>query len=291
VSRVFPPLLPLLPLLLWALVPLIQRPLDARLGPLQVADETLYLWSGAQVRRVAPGLENLLADVYWLRTVQYFGGQRAFAGGRGYPLLGPLVDITVTLDPQMEVAYRYGAIFLSEPLPLGAGRPRDGIALLEKGVAAQPDNWRLRQDLGFYHFLFLHDARRASEILDEAANLSGAPFWLRTLAADVLSKSGDRSTSRRIWQRLYEQAEELALRNNAWVQIAFLDTLDEADRLAGLAREFADRTGRRPGSLDELVSAGLLSRRPADIAGVPFEYDPQTGEVAIGRDSPLRRPQ
>jgi hypothetical protein len=280
-----------LPLLLLALVPFVQRQVDARLADSRTGDETLYLWSGAQVRRLAPGLENLMADVYWLRTVQYFGGQSAFEAGRGFPLLGPLIDITVTLDPKMEIAYRYGAIFLSEKPPYGTGRPQDGIALLERGVAALPQDWHLRQDLGFYHFLFLHDARKASEILEEAAKIPGAPFWLRTLAAEVLFKSGDRSTSRRIWQQLYAQSEEGAIRNNAWVQLAILDALDEADRLAGLAREFATTRGRKPKSLDELVSAGLLARRPVDSAGVPFEYDPETGGVRIGRGSPLQRPQ
>lgn len=279
-----------LPLLLLALVPLVQRQVDARLGDFRTRDETLYLWSGAQVRRLAPGLENLMADVYWLRTVQYFGGQAAFEAGRGYPLLGPLIDITVTLDPRMEIAYRYGAIFLSEKPPFGAGRPQDGIALLERGVAVQPDNWHLRQDLGFYHFLFLHDARKASEVLEQASKIPGAPFWLRTLAAEVLFKSGDRSTARRIWEQLYAQSDG-AIRANAWVQLAILDALDEADRLAALARVFTARRGRKPRSLDELVSEGLLSRRPVDIGGVPFEYDPRTGEVTIGQGSTLRRPR
>ena len=280
-----------LPLLLLALVPFVQKRVDASRGAFGGGDETLYLWSGAQVRRLAPGLQGLLADVYWLRTVQYYGSQKAFEGGSAYPLLAPLIDITVTLDPRMEIAYRYGAIFLSERPPHGAGRPEDGIALLERGAAAQPENWRLRQDLGFYTFLFLHDARKASQILEEAAELPGAPVWLRTLAADVVFRGGDRATSRRMWQELQAQAEDVAMRNNAWAQLAVLDALDEADRLRVLVQKFAERTGRRPASLGELVTAGLLSRPPVDIFKVPFAYDPDTGEVAIGPSSPLQRPR
>lgn len=285
-------LLRLLPLLgLLALVPFAQRGVDASRRAKGVGDETLYLWSGAQVRRLAPGLESLMADVYWLRTVQYYGSQRAFEGGRGYPLLGPLIDITVTLDPRMEIAYRYGAIFLSELPPHGAGRPEDGVALLERGVAAQPENWRLRQDLGFYTFLFLHDAKKASRILDEAARLPGAPFWLRTLAADVLFRGGDRATSRRIWQELMAQAEDVAIRNNAWAQLAVLDALDETDRLEGLVREHARRTGRRAASLAELVKTGMLPAPPVDLFKVPFAYDPATGDVSVAPGSPLYRPR
>ena len=82
-------------------VPFIQNAVDARRGRYQAQEEVLYLWSGQHVRRLVPGLEDLFADIYWLRTVQYFGGQRAFAEGKRFDLLGPLVDITTTLDPRL----------------------------------------------------------------------------------------------------------------------------------------------------------------------------------------------
>jgi hypothetical protein len=275
--------------ILLGLVAVVQREVDRERDGLGARDGIVYLWSGEQVRRFTPGLEALMADVYWLRTVQYVGGQRAFAGGRTYERLAPLIDITVSLDPRMEIAYRYGAIFLSEPSPHGAGRPRDGIALLERGIEVMPGNWRLRQDLGFYHFLFLRDAQKASEILLEASQLPGAPVWLRTLAADTLVRGGERRAARHIWQAIYSQAQG-AIKDNAQTQLWVLDALDEADRLTALVRRFEATTHRRPRSLDELVGAGLLPRRPADAFGVPFEYDAATGEVAVSRRSSLWRP-
>ena len=100
---------------------------DARRGRVPGPGGGLYLWSGQHVRRLVPGLRDLLADIYWLRTVQYFGGQRAFAKDKQFELLEPLTDITTTLDPRMEIAYRYGAIFLAEPHPVGAGEPRKAV--------------------------------------------------------------------------------------------------------------------------------------------------------------------
>ena len=49
-----------------------------------------------------------------------------------------MLDLTTTLDPLFNVAYRFGAIFLAEPYPGGAGRPDLAIALLEKGLQARP---------------------------------------------------------------------------------------------------------------------------------------------------------
>jgi hypothetical protein len=274
---------PLLALVVW-----LQAGLDERVAALRAAREHLYLWPGQHVRRLFPGFEGVAADLYWLRAVQYFGGQRAFTRDGQMPLLGPLLDIAVTLDPRMEVAYRYGATFLAEPQPLGAGRPRDAVALLERGARAMPGNWRLRQDLGFFLFLYLHDAHRASEVLLEASRLPGAAFWLRNMAADVVARGGDRKTARQMWKQIHDQSEG-TVKATAQVNLDVLDALDQADRLSGLVETFARQTGRRPRSLDELRAGGMLPGRPVDSTGTPFEYDPETGRVHVSQRSMLYR--
>lgn len=278
-------------LLLVPLVLLSQSRIDARIGTFRAQEEVLYLWSGEQVRSLFPGFEGLAADVYWLRTVQYFGGERVFSPERRFELLRPLIDITTTLDPRLEVAYRYGAIFLSEPPPNGAGRPDEGIEMLEKGVRSLPESWRLRQDLGFFHFLYQGDAHRAAAVLEEAAELPGAAFWLRMLAADLLRRGGDRQSSREMWQRMYEQAEEGIIRNNARMQLEILESRDVADRLTALVAEFEGRFGRRPEGLRELQTAGMRTGPLVDLRGVPFSYDVSRGRVSISRESPMWRPE
>jgi hypothetical protein len=278
-------------LVLAPFVPWSQSQIDRRAGKTRAQEEVLYLWSGDQVRALYPGFEGLAADVYWLRTVQYFGGQRLFSQEKDFALLRPLVEITTTLDPRLEIAYRYGAVFLSEPPPTGAGRPREGIEVLEKGVRNLPLSWRLRQHLGFFHYLYLGDAQRAAAILEEAAELPGAAFWLRTLAADLLARGGDRASSRKMWQRMHDQEDEGILRENARLQLAIIDSLDLADHVAGLVDEFEQRFGRRPGRLHELQRAGLWGGPLTDLKGVPFSYDVSTGQVSISRESQLWRPR
>jgi hypothetical protein len=272
------------------LVHLSQERIDRLAGAFRAQEEVLYIWSGEHVKRLVPGFESLAADIYWLRTVQYFGGHRRFESDKRFELLRPLIEITTTLDPRLEVAYRYGAVFLSEPPPLGAGRPEDGVRLLERGVAAMPEAWRLRQDLGFFHYLFLNDAQTASRILLEAAEVEGAAFWLRTLAADLLAKGGDRAASRAMWRQMLEQAEEGIIRDNARTRLKILDSLDAADALAGAALEYERRHGRRPARLEDLAAAGLWRGVAVDAANVPFGYDAATGRVYIQEASPMWRP-
>ena len=280
--------LALLLVLLAPAVPWSQAQIDRRAGAFRAQEEILYLWSGAHVKRLFPGFEGLAADLYWLRTVQYFGGQRLFAANKRFELLRPLIEITTTLDPRLEMAYRYGAIFLSEPSPLGAGRPREGIEVLEAGARNNPGSWRLRQDLGFFHYLFLGDAGAAGDVLAEAADIAGAPFWIRTLAADLRARGGNRADARRMWQQMFDQAEPGILKENARLRLRTLDSLDVAERLTALVAEAERRTGRRPTRLAELRRAW---RGPlADAEGVPFSYDESSGRVSISRESPLWRP-
>jgi hypothetical protein len=278
-------------LLVAPLVPLSQAGIDRLAGAQRAQEEVLYLWSGEHVKRLVPGFESLAADIYWLRTVQYFGGRRRFVGDKRFELLRPLIDITTALDPRLEIAYRYGAIFLSEPPPAGAGRPREGVLVLEKGTRALPNAWRLRQDLGFFHYLFLGDAPTAARILLEAAQIPGAAFWLRTLAADLVTRGGDRAASRRMWSQMLEQAEEGIIRDNARVRLQVLDSLDLRDALVRSVLEFERLYARRPGRLEELVAAGLWRGPLVDVAGFRFGYDAGTGRVFIQEASPMWRPE
>lgn len=276
-----------LPLALLPAVPLAQLRVDAALGSFRAQEEVLYLWSGEHVKRLCPGFEGLMADVYWLRTVQYFGGQRAFSQSKDFSLLEPLIDITVSLDKRFEIAYRYGAIFLSEPKPLGAGRPEAGVALLRRAAEAMPGSWRLRQELGFFTYMFLRDHKAAAEVLLEAAEIPGSPYWIKSMAGNILAKGGERSLARRIWQEMYDRGEAGIMRDIAHLNLQRLDAKDLAEEIERRVALFLGDTGRLPGSLTELREAGLLAFVPRDPVGVEFSYDPQTGKVTIGRTSQL----
>lgn len=280
--------------ILVALVPLVpfsQLQVDKRLGEFRAQEEILYLWSGDKLRRLAPGFEDFLADVYWLRTVQYFGGQRVYSKEKRFELLVPLINVTVGLDPRLEIAYRYGAIFLSEQWPVGAGKPQEGVALLARGAAANPTNWRLRQQEGYFTFFFLKDAKKASEILFQAAEIPGAAFWLKTLAGDILWQGADRKVARQVWERMLEQSEEGILRENARLRLKLLDAQDAAAILAQGVKDFEKAKGRKPTSLGELSLSGFAKAPIVDSEGVPFNYKRETGEVKVSPASQLWRPE
>ncbi len=254
--------------------------------PRAVAVPTLWLQSPAAARRLMLSFTDLAADVYWMRAVVHYGGERRSAATEGrYALLYPLLDMTTTLDPHFDVAARLGAIFLSEGYPGGPGRPDQALALLEKGIRSDPDRWQYRHDIGFVHYWWLKNYPEAARQFDLAAQLPGAPLWLRTMAAVTLTRGGDRESARKLWSELLETADVDWLRQAADFRLRQLAALDDIDALTAIV---ARSRPRLPGALDwpALVRARILDRVPTDPLGVPYELTGD-GTVTIGAESPL----
>src|SRR5438552_9399832 len=135
----------------------------AALVPQEAAADLLYVQSPDVLTRASLSYTALVADLYWIRAVQYYGGMRLSNGEKKYDLLYPLLDLTTSLDPRFDIAYRFGAIFLAEDYPGGAGRPDLAVALLEKGLRERPDKWEYMQDIGFVYYWWVHDYRTASD--------------------------------------------------------------------------------------------------------------------------------
>jgi tetratricopeptide (TPR) repeat protein len=261
---------------------------DAVYGEPRPEEAVMYLRSGETVRRLSLAFSPFLADVYWVRAVQYYGGTRlSTSPTKRYDLLYPLLDIATSLDPKFSVAYRFGSIFLAEPFPGGAGRPDLAIALLQKGFRANPTRWHYLQDIGFVYYWWVGDYEQAGVWFAKAADIPGAPWWLRSLAAVTLAQGGDRQSSRRLWQALQETADNDWVRNNASHRLAQLDALDEIDQLTAVVDAYRARTGTLPPSWPALVQARMLRGIPVDPTGTPYSLDPQTGAVTLAPGSTL----
>ena len=264
--------------------------------------EAMYLRSGEAIRRLTGAYTALAADGYWIRAIQYYGGtkQRLQAQPRvpepppmlavptssDYSLLYPMLDITTTLDPRFTIAYRFGSVFLAEAYPRGPGRPDLAMALLEKGLRAQPDKWEYMEDIGFVHYWYAHDYGAASRWFQKASEVNGAPWWLRSLAATTLAQGGDRQSSRVMWEAIRQSAEIDWLRQDAERRLLQLDALDHIDKLQKIVDAFARGASQPPTGWLPLVRARALPGVPLDPSRTPYELTPD-GRVHISAASPL----
>ncbi len=249
--------------------------------------ELLYVRSGDTMKRLALDHDGVVADVYWIRALQHFGRERLAPPDhkRDYGLLYPLLDLTTTLDPDFSIAYRFGAIYLGEPYPGGPERADLAIALLQKGLARQPQKWQYMQDLGFVYYWHLQDYQSAASWFQRASEVPGAPSWMRPLAAVTLAEGGHRSASRALWRQLAE-SEEPWLRDSAGLRLRQLDAMDVIETLQERVAAYQRGHPGEPVTWETLVAARLLTGVPLDSGNVPFVID-SNGRVTVARESPL----
>lgn len=199
-------------LLTWTLVaaaaaaaPSLSLALQARATAHVAAEAPPLLPRPEVVRPLLLGFHPLMADLYWLRTIQYLGEQ--IQHRRPAPHLYPLVDFVTRLDPRFFDAFQLGALFLT----IGQQYPQ-AIAVYERGIASHPDRWELPHDLGRLYFLELQDDARGLQWWLAADRLPGRPHYLPRFIARLYAKTGATETALELWQRMAETSD------NEWVQ-------------------------------------------------------------------------
>src|SRR4051812_48618106 len=243
--------------------------------------DVLFIPSAKALKSMSLGYNGLLADVYWTRAVQYFGNHH-LAGGREYDMLSPLLDITVTLDPKLQPAYKFGSIFLAPKPPEGAGRPDQAVQLVERGIKELPDDWHLYFHLGFIHYMERHDYIAAAEAFERGSRVPGAHPWLKVFAANMRQHGGDRATARFLWQNIYEGNPDRLIRENALEHLAALRYDEQLERVIDRVQAATRQLGHTPASWEEMISAGFLRGVPLDPKGRPLLLMPD-GRVQYSR--------
>ena len=252
---------------------------DSARGEQATLEEVLYFPSAKVLKRLSLGYSGLLADIYWTRAVQYFGEKRR-EDTVHYELLAPLLDITTDLDPHLLVAYQHGSVFLSQQPPAGAGEPEKAAALVEKGIRANPDYWRLYFTLGFIHYFDRKDYKAAEEAFEKGSQNPHALSWMKVMAATMAQHAGEPGTAMEIWKRLYENSDDKTIRENAAQHIAAIRVDQTVPELERRVEMFRQATGHLPASWVELARARVLPGIPVDPTGTPYKLMPN-GTVQV----------
>lgn len=252
---------------------------DRERGEQATLEEVLYIPSSRVLKRMSLGYSGLLANIYWTRAVQYFGDKRREDATR-YDLLAPLLDITTDLDPHLLVAYQHGSIFLSQPPPAGAGEPDQAVALLEKGIRANPDYWRLYFTLGFIHYLDRKDPKAAQQAFEKGSENPDALPWMKVMAAAMAQHAGEPALAAEIWKRLYENSEDKMIRENAAQHIAAIRVDVAVPELERRIEMYRQATGHLPATWADLVRARVLPGIPVDPNNTPYKLMPD-GTVQV----------
>ena len=243
-----------------------------RPAPNAAAEEQLYL-NAVTAKRISPGLNALMADWYWLRSLQYVGRkiiashtaiQLDNLSSLNLKLLAPLLETSTTLDPQFLAPYEYAAVVLPAVDEAAA------IRITKKGIAANPRVWRLYHDLGFIYWQ-QRDFKSASEAYGGGAALPGAPRWMEVMKAQLAVQGGSRNTALEIYERMYQESDDPNLKELARRRILQVQSLNERDVIRGILSEYSARAQRCASSWLEVSDALRKARLRLDASGTPLD--------------------
>ncbi len=250
-----------------------------RLRPRATIEDILYLKS-SNLKWMSLGYSGLMADIYWTRAVQYYGGQHSGKDEPHYELLAPLLNITTDLDPKLTVAYEYGAAFLAPKPSTGAGLPKEAVALVEKGIRADPDNWHLYYSLGFLHYMELKDYEGAANAFMRGSKVPNAHPWLTVLAGKMAQKANDLQTARMMWTATYDTTQDTAIKENAAHHLVAIQVAEDVTGLEKTVDLYRAKAGHLPAAFRDLAAAGLVPGIPMDPFGQPYVLNPD-GSVEV----------
>lgn len=282
--------------LVWVVLPLgfagvwqLQRRIDVQRAAFAQEQDEVVMRSARLTKMMSMEFAPLLADIYWTRAVQYYG-DKLTQRKPGLDLLWPLLDITTTLDPNLLPAYRFGAMFLADKAPVGAGRPDLAIQLIERGIRENPDYWRFYEDLGFIYYFDVQDYPKASQAFLEGSKNPQAFLFMKMMAAKIAAEGDSRATSKFLWSEIYQSTKDEMVKKNALGHLKLMKIEEDCQALDALNGEYAARTGHRAARIRELIDAGLLRGAPVDPAGFPYVIS-EAGTARLNPNSPLMETQ
>ena len=175
--------------------------------------------------------------------------------------------------------------------------------MLNSGIAANPNAWRLYQHLGYVYWQ-RHDYQKASELYTVGGRLAGAPSWMLAMGARMKAEGGSRNSAREMYQHLYDLSNDKDVRDMVVKQLMRLDSLDDREMIRQVIAAYKEKNGRCPASWREIsgqlgvvrmMSASNSIRAlkmdatgaPLDPSGVPYWLE--DCDVDLGKETQVPR--
>jgi hypothetical protein len=228
-----------------------------------VSRELIYLPSPQTARLMAFGFEQLSADWYWVRALQYFVEPAQELNQ--FRNLGDFLDVVVGVDPDFHYAYKFAGM----SIPYDTGRYHfantdRAIDFLQRGVAKWPDDWQMQLYLGFYLLNFRNDTAGAAEHFSKAAPVPGAPPYLKGFAAKLMALSGQVDRGKVFTEQMLAVTQDPEEKARLKQRLREIEAESALRAVEAAAQQFRDQAGRWPVGLGELAALTKLPHLPPD---------------------------
>lgn len=222
---------------------------------------------------LALGFDAVMSDVHWLRAVQVVGSDEGPVGRSD--LLAALIEVVTTLDPWVDHPYRFAGVWLTDD----ASAVRRANAILRRGIAHHPDDWRGYFYLSFNHFFYLNEPAEAARALEPAIHLDGAPAYLERLLARLKGETGGLESAAAFLSELAAQATTYSERKHYEAALLEVETERRARFLDAARLEYVRRKKHDLARVEDLVAGGVLRALPDEPHGAEWTLDESTGQI------------
>jgi|GEM_PF-1589480 len=256
--------------------------------------QDFLLENGKDLKKIVFGFENFAADLLWLQTLQYVGGN---ALSVSFPALAKYLNVITDIDPNFAYAYHFGGLLL----PFEK-KYQDAVTLLEKGARNLPQEWQFSYDLGFIRFYYLDDSEGAIAAYERCSENLNCPPGAARMAATLRAKSGKvESAFQNLLEQLdYAKAEEIPFLLKKTEEIGKLLVLQEITQVLPPRESIAELMGKKVPEepkilalialLEKLLGEKLVDgngRILPELTKNPFAENPYIWE----REEKIIRPQ
>lgn len=225
-------------------------------------ERLLYFPNGRFIKAISLGYDNLLANIFWMKTISYFG--KHVVTDRDYKWLYHMLDIVTTLNPHFMHVYYFAGVVL----PWEVKNIDGAIYLLNKGITYNPDKeWYIYYLLGFNYMFFKNDFYKASEYFLKAAKFKDAPILLSNITSRLLSEIRDPNTAINLLTIIYNRTEDTNIKEKIIYRIKRLVVERDIIFLEALRDRYYTLFQKYPDTLEDIVRLDWINSLPIEPFG------------------------
>lgn len=210
--------------------------------------------------------KGLASDFLLFKFMTFIGGRASQINkfdDKYWTYITDTLETITDLDPYFWDAYLFGEMFLTWQ----AGKIEAANQLLLKARQYRTDDYRVPYYLGFNYYYFLKDNVTAARYFMEASKLPGSPYYLASLAARLSAYSFEHKIGIMFLKEMIGQTKDERIKREFRLRIEALEIMDGLEQKV---TEYQKTYQKRPASLTELVTAGLIEKIPDDPYGGEF---------------------
>jgi len=219
------------------------------------------------------GYTNLLADYFWLYTVQYLGSH-VIDGS--YKSLNALFTLVNGLDPYFQYPYKMALLIFADY------NLDQAIEIGKTGMKYNPENYEIPYFLGYTHSFLKDNPSLGAAYFDYAGSVPGAPKVYSQIGSAMRRQSGLLERSYEFWLHVISNSkdtEELRKANTEIIRISNMIYLRD------FAKKYIEIFKKDPDFyMHDLVNKGIIPKIPDDpvtTAGYGWYPDEQVVKLTL----------